>query len=266
MLMVLLMVATITQAFVGGNSLYFGDQEKAINDVPLIDARHSITIIQTAIFATAFQFSVPAIASVSDNKKAMKGIFKKAVSVVYASNVLVALLMGVYFGTSTDPSSNLNWLSYRSESAGWAKFVKGYVVSFAAIDGLAVFPLVCASLGDILLSGYFGENWEEKEKDWKIRIAFRLFASIPQSIGAFFLSDLGILATYGGLFTLLSYSAAPSILYIVSGRAMENAGLGRGTYYSSPLFSSDIVAYVLLGLVGCILVGVVLDGILLPEA
>jgi hypothetical protein len=261
MLMVLLMIGTLCTAFVDSSNSHFGEQIGAVADVPLADFSHTITIIQTAIFATAFQFSVPGMASVSANKKSMTSIFRNAVSFVYASNCVLAIMMAVYFGSSTASSSNLSWSVYHAGSQGWAKFVSGYVVLFAALDGLAVFPLVCVSLGDILLAGAFGDKAHIMEKDIKWRTLFRILAAFPQLVGAFFVSDLGVLAKYGGIFTLLSYTAAPAALYIASGRSMEESGLPSNTFYSSKLFSHNWLAFTLLTLVGLIIVGVVVDSI-----
>jgi hypothetical protein len=257
------MIGTLITAFLDSNASHFGNQVGAVSDVPLVDLSHTITMIQTAIFATAFQFSVPGMAGVSANKKSMTSIYRRAVSFVNVSNCVLALLMAVYFGRSaTEASSNLNWSVYQAGSGGWTKFVSGYVVLFAAIDGLAVFPLICVSLGDILLAGAFGvDQAHSMEQDYKWRTLFRILAATPQLIGAFFFKDLGVLAKYGGIFTLLSYTAAPAALYVASGKSMEDIGLSSSTYYSSKLFSHNGVAYGLLTAVGCTILGVIVDSV-----
>jgi hypothetical protein len=262
MLMVLIMLGTIISAFLAGDSEYFGDQVGAKSDAPSIDLTHTTTIIQTAIFATAFQFSVPSMAGIASSKDSMTGIFRHAVTFVYISNCLLAVLMAIYFGSSVNPSSNLNWTDYHTGNEGWSKFASGYVVTFAALDGLAVFPLLCSTLGGILLAGVFGDKAELTDRDWKTQVFFRLLASLPQSIGALFVNDIGVIAKYGGIFTLLSYSAAPSILYIASGRRMREKGLPVETDYSSKLFSHDWIAYGLIVTTALVIVGVVSDAII----
>lgn len=69
MLMVLLMMGIIIVAMIHSDQEYFGDQVGPVRDTPVVDWNHTITIIQTAIF----QFSVPGMASVSNNKKSMTG-------------------------------------------------------------------------------------------------------------------------------------------------------------------------------------------------
>ena len=265
MIMVLLMMGTIIVAMIHPDQAYFGDQVGPVRDTPIVDWTHTITIILTAIFATSFQFSVPGMAGVSNNKKSMTGIFRNAVAFVYASNCVLALLMSLYFGSNTNPSSNLNWSEYHSGNNGLSAFLSGYVVLFAAIDGLAVYPLMCCSLGDILLAWVFGDKAHIAEKDVKTRIFFRVLASLPQCVGALFVRDLGVLAKYGGVFTILSYICAPSLLYLASGRAMMKHDLPPTTYYSSKLFSKDCLAYVILTIAVFIIVGVVLDSVFNQE-
>jgi hypothetical protein len=156
--MVILMVVTLVAAFASGGE-HFGAQNGPTNHVPLFDVKNTMAIVQTAFFSTAFQFSVPSMAGIADNKKDnMTGVFRHAVIFAYASNCLLAVLMAVYFGSATDPSSNLNWSHYHAGGTSWSKFASGYVVLFAAIDGLAVFPLMCSTLGAILLQAVFGDK------------------------------------------------------------------------------------------------------------
>jgi hypothetical protein len=95
---------------------------------------------------------------------------------------------------------------------------------FAAIDGVAVYSLVAISTGEILMSAVYGDNVHEVELDWKIRTAFRLLGSIPQAIGAMFVSDLGVIAKYTGIFTVLSYTVCPSLLALSSRACMQKKG------------------------------------------
>lgn len=264
MLMVVLMIGTVVAAFLSGDedNDHFGGETVGKIDTPAIDLTQTMTIIQTAIFSTAFQFSVPSMAGIASSKDSMTGIFRHAVTFVYVSNCLLAVLMAIYFGSATNPSSNINWSNYHTGNAGWSKFVSGYVVMFAALDGLAVFPLLCSNLGGILLAGVFGDKAALTDQDMKTQIFFRLVASLPQSIGALYVNDLSVIAKYGGIFTLLSYSAAPTILYIASGRRMREKGLPEETCYSSKLFSHYWIAYGLLVTTALVVLGVVVDAVL----
>ena len=135
------------------------------------------------------------------------------------------------------------------------------MVPFAPLDGLAVYPLMCCSLGDILLAWAFGDKAPLAESDPKTRIFFRVLASLPQCVGALFVRDLGVLAKYGGVFTILSCIFAPSLLHLASGRAMKKHEMPTTTYYSSKWFSKDWLAFTILTTTVLIVVGVVLDSV-----
>jgi hypothetical protein len=65
-------------------------------------------------------------------------------------------------------------------------------------------------------------------------------------------------ALYAGIFTLLSYTVCPSILAIKSRKALEQAGLGKDTFYETP-FSSRIWAWVLIIAAEYLIVAVVVQ-------
>ena len=130
----------------------------------------------------------------------MVSIIVRSVSYIYVTNLILSLLMAVYFGNATEASANLNWLHYHGGTwdgegeftrAWWATAISSYVVLFAAVDGLSVYPLICISLGDILMGARYEDKVHEMQENWKVRICFRLLACVPQAIGSMFLTDLG---------------------------------------------------------------------------
>lgn len=201
-LMVLLMIATTAVGY-SSSTPQFGEQVGPVKDVPLADFSSLMILIQLCIFSTAFQFAVPGMSGVSRNKRVMLEIFGSAVSYIFITNMVLGLLLAIYFGSEhIAESSNLNWLDYHGGTwdgtdsiqdgrAGWASFISNYIVLFAALDGLAVYPLIAVSLGDILLGAYYGEKAQEYRHDWKRRSLFRILASLPQIVGAMFVRDLG---------------------------------------------------------------------------
>lgn len=205
-IMVIMMVVTLSVAYSSSDTAQFGSQEGPSGDVPLADFSNLVTVIQTAIFSTAFQFSVPGMGGVTRDKKKLLGIFQTGVTYIYITNLVLALVTSYFFGKDRiDQSNNLNWLEYHGGTtegtvdsttdgrALWATFVSQYIVMFAAIDGLAVFPLCAVSLGEILMGAFYGDQVHECNDDWRKRTAFRLLGSIPQLVGAAFVSDLGVL-------------------------------------------------------------------------
>jgi hypothetical protein len=198
-IMVLLMIATVAVGY-ASNVPQFGEQMGPEKNVPCADFSNLIVLIQVCIFSTAFQFAVPGLSGVSRNKKVMLEVFGSAVSYVFVTLVILCLMLAIFFGPQNiAKSSNINWIDYHGGTwngtgdfhrAPWASAISYYIVLFAAIDGLAVFPLIAVSLGDILLHAFYGENCHVYQHDWRRRILFRLLASIPQTIGAMFVSDL----------------------------------------------------------------------------
>lgn len=249
MVMVLFMLGTI---FASIGKTHFGNLEGPVDDIPLADFSQIVPIIMTSIFSTAYQFSVPCIAASATDIKKVPRVFQTATTFVYASNILVAIFISFYFGReNTLPSSNLMWNTYHGGSSEtdtpmWATFISNYVTLFAAIDGAAVYPLLAIALGDILMGTVFGDDVHTAEENWKIRLTFRMLGAIPQAIGAMFVSDLSIIATFAGICTLLSYTTAPAALFLHSRRAAKNALIPVKTHYSTrfasvPMANTNIV-------------------------
>jgi hypothetical protein len=124
------------------------------------------------------------------------------------------------------------------------------------IDGIAVYALIAISTGEILMGAVYGDRVHEVELDWRIRTAFRLLGSIPQAIGAMYVSDLGVIAKYAGICTVLSYTVCPALLALSSRACMHKKNLPLTTDYSS-YFSSRFWSYGILLLSAAVIVGVV---------
>lgn len=203
-IMVLLMICTVAVGY-ASDTPQFANQVGPIKEIPLANFPNLMVLIQVCVFSTAFQFAVPGMSGVSRNKQVMLEIFGSAVSYILISNMILGLLLAIYFGSQDiAKSSNLNWLEYHGGTwdgtgrvqdgrAGWASFICNYIVVFAALDGLAIYPLIAVSLGDILLGAYYGEKAQEHHHDWKRRSFFRIISSVPQLIGAMFVRDLGVM-------------------------------------------------------------------------
>eukprot|EP00977_Amphora_coffeiformis_P012190 scaffold3007_cov157-Amphora_coffeaeformis.AAC.4 len=220
MVMVAMMIITLIVACTNPGDMYFESrpQGPAYERGPGGFATFAslITILQTCIFSTAFQFSIPSMAGISANSKDIASCVRTAVWFALATNLLVAILVACYFGpVDVKDNNNLNWASYvgRNDGVG-GRIVSNYVVLMAALDGLAVYPLNAIPLGEGLMAAVYGDETEFKAKNKWRRLGFRLLASLPQGIGAIFLNDLGALAKYAGVFTLLSYTLCPSLLYL----------------------------------------------------
>ena len=111
-IMVLLMICTVAVGY-ASDTPQFGNQVGPIKDVPLADFSNLMILIQVCVFSTAFQFAVPGMSGVSRNKQVMLEIFGSAVSYILITNMILGLLLAIFFGSQNiAESSNLNWLEY----------------------------------------------------------------------------------------------------------------------------------------------------------
>ena len=202
-LMVIMMIVTCGIAY-NSDVPHFGTQVGPADDVPSANLSATISTLVLCVFATAFQFSIPSLTNETEQKEQMKPVMKSSVSYVFVTNLILGLVLAIFFGLNIDESSNLNWTYYhggtwdgvgdvREGRSAWATFIAQYIVLFAAIDGLAVYPLCAISLGEIMMGTVYEERIHEMEDNWKIRTAFRLLACVPQAIGSFFINDLGVM-------------------------------------------------------------------------
>lgn len=228
LLMVLVMVATVAVAF-GSPTSQFANQTEAVSDVPTFDVSNLYIMMQVAIFSTAYQFSVPVMSEIADDRKKMAPIFGVACVWIFVSTSVMSILLADFFGDAIETSSNLNWSAYHGGTgtfdeqdgaligrARWAEFISNFVVCFPAFDLLTVFPLVAISLGEILMGAWYGSDVHQVQEDWKRRTLFRLIASVPQIVGALFVKDIDVmyvLTTH--LIKLVSFHMSPILHFPV---------------------------------------------------
>jgi hypothetical protein len=262
--MVLLMLGTVGAAY-ASDEPHFGEQVGPVNDVGLAMPSTIVQVTMTCIFASLFQFSVPTMAEESRSKTALSQVFGTAATLSYVSNLLLGILLALFFGQDQPDSANLNWVNYHGGTgdgypAAWATVISGYIVLSTAIHMIPQYSLVVLPTAGILMGAVYGDRVHEVEKDLKIRTFFRLLASIPPAFGALFLSDFSVIAKYTGTFTILSYTVCPALLALSSRSYMHKKNLPLATYYSSH-FSAPVWPYGLLLLSAAVIVGVACEWI-----
>jgi hypothetical protein len=262
--MVLLMLGTVGAAY-ASNEPHFGEQVGPVNDVGLAMPSSIVQVTMTCIFASLFQFSVPTMAMESRSKTVLSKVFATSATLSYVSNLLLGILLALFFGQNQPDSANLNWVNYHGgtgdgDPAWWATAISSYIVVSTAIHMIPQYSLVVLPTAGILMGVVYGDRVHEVEKDWKLRTVFRLLASIPPAFGALFLSDFSVIAKYTGTFTILSYTVCPALLALKSRSYMNQKNLPLTTYYSSH-FSSPLWSYGLLLLSAAVIVGVALEWI-----
>jgi hypothetical protein len=178
---------------------------------------------------------------------------------------VLALLTATYFGEETEASNNLNWLSFqKGKSATLSTFprvISSYIVWMAAIDGLAVYPLNTIPLAEGLMGFWYGTH--HRPEDWRSRGVFYVLSSLPQGVAALWIRDLGRIAQYAGIFTVLSYTVAPALLQVASQKRLQQvAGDCPGSWktaYSHNWLSHKRVAQGLLVMSAFLITAVMLD-------
>jgi hypothetical protein len=257
LVMVILMIGTVAGAY-GADEPHFGSQVGPVNNIPLAKSSNIVQVTMTCIFASIMQYSVPTMAEGSRSKTVLTQVFGMAATLNCVSNLLLGIMLALFFGQDQPDSANLNWVNYHggtgeADPAAWATLISGYIVLSAAIHFVLQYPLLVLPTGGILMGAVYGDHVHKVEQDWRIRTAFRLLASIPPALGALFLSDFSMIAKYTGIFTILSYTVCPALLALRSHACMKKKNLPLTTYYSSHL-SSRFWSYGLLLLSAAVIV------------
>ena len=203
LVMVLVMVVTVGVAYRSPASHFAADE--TVSNVPFFDVSNLYIMMQVGIFSTAYQFSVPVMSEISNDRRKMSPIFLSACLWIFGTTTAMSMVLAHFFGDSLETSSNLNWKGYHGGTgefdedgvligrARWAKLISTFVVCFPAIDLLTVFPLIAISLGEILMGTWYGSDVHKVQPDWKRRTLFRLLASVPQIFGALFIKDISMM-------------------------------------------------------------------------
>jgi hypothetical protein len=262
--MVILMVGTVAAAY-AADEPHFGSQVGPVNGVSLAKPSTIVQVSMTCVFASLLQFSVPTMADETRSKTGLTQVFGVASALSYVSNLFLGILFALFFGPDQPDSSNLNWVNYHggtgeANPAAWATAISGFIVLSAAISVVPVYSLIALPTAGILMGVVYGDRVHKVEKDWRIRTAFRLLASIPPAFGALVLSDFSVIAKYTGVFTILSFTVCPSLLALSSRACMKEKNLPLTTYYSS-YFSSRLWSYGLLLLSAAVIGGVAYEWI-----
>lgn len=205
LLMVSLVIGTVAAACLSDVPHFGSDLTRPSPNVPLLaDLRHAVSTLVLCVFASSYQFTVPTLTSETRDKAKMASVLRSSVTFVCASNMVLSLVVAIAFGYATSQSNNLGWVDYhggtwdgqgdvRTGRAVWASLISRYVVLFGAIDGVAVYPLNAIGLGEILMGSVYEDRVHEVQRDWRVRTAFRLLASVPQAVGSLFVKDLGVM-------------------------------------------------------------------------
>jgi len=217
-----------------------------------------------AAYAYIFHHSVPALADPVEDKKSLTKMFAIALVISFVAYALLGVVVALYFGDKVDSSSNLNWREYQGPrtsdgSIPWyASLVAFFVVLFPALDVASAYPLNAFTLGNNLMSAFYGDEMYIHEKsEAKVR-TFRLLAAAPPFLGACLVRDLSNITSFTGLTGFAIAFIVPSMLAVYSARKMNDRGLSEETVHSNQ-FTTAFAQYMLTSVGILLVVGVAIS-------
>lgn len=273
-LMVLFMVGSVLAAHSKGNEPFDDDQDDDYvhKDVVWFDFSKFYILLPIALFANIFHHSIPALAQPVRNKRSLSTLFRVTFALCFLAYTLIAISVSTYFKSSTQSSSNLNWTHYHGEhnrgtDIWWANIISYFVCCFPALDVASAFPLNGITLGNNLMSTYYGDQMKQMEKDKRTRITFRLIAAIPPLVAAAFVRSLGAITDYAGTSGICIVLLFPALLALRSERVLESRGIGmlsKSIHYSNPFTRQRNVAFFMVAMSAVcfiyIIVSLILEG------
>lgn len=205
-----------------------------------------------AAYAYIFHHSVPALSEPVEDKTTLTKMFSVALIIAFVGYGVLGVCVSLYFGNNVLTSSNLNWRDYEGvrNSDGsvpfYAPVVACFVVLFPALDVGSAYPLNAFTLGNNLMSAFYGDEMHLHEQSrFKLRL-FRLFAALPPFFGACIVRDLGNITSFTGLTGFAIAFIVPSLLAYYSAQRMHLLDLDEATIHSS-VFANTTVQCLLAG-------------------
>lgn len=259
-LVIFLMIQTVRDAarHVDSGAVYFTDfDQSSSTGVTLVNLEGFYEMFSVLVFTAMFHNGIPVLSEPVGDRTKLSQNFRDAILVVCSACWVLGAATASYFGDSIEQSANLNWNSYvggtGSPSDGtetwvdvalWPRIVSAFIVVFPPVNVVSAYPLNAVVLGNNLLVGAQGASAEPNRRDV---ILFRLLASSPPILGAYFVKELGIITSYSGVLAIITVLSFPALLFIRSKRLMEQRGKFNATYYDG-LGSSEAAAFTVLGI------------------
>jgi hypothetical protein len=244
-IMVLFMVSTVLLAF-GNEHEPFGEGTKNpdfASNLVKFEGLH--LILPIAVYANAFHHSIPTLSEPVADKRKLVSIFSTTLGCCFVSYAIIGSVLAIYFGDEISPSANTNWNAYGKFHDGFGPFVGRivaiYVIIFPALDVASAFPLNAVTLGNSLVSAFYGTETPSRS----VVVSFRLLAAIPPIIGASIVSDLGTITDYTGISGMAICFIFPALLGLCSEKYFFDRRISSKTLYSS-VFTHRYVAILLL--------------------
>ena len=214
----------------------------------LWDSSNLYIIMPIAFYANVMHHSVPTLINPIEDKTQAGQIFIVAIIIAYFAYLIMALIVSTYFGKYANASSNLDWIHYQgafpdeSQLIGtkplpyYATLITLFIVIFPSIDVASAYPLNAITLGNNLMTSYYGTStaaMQTAKKNLKgERTFFRLLAALPPIIAAVFIQDLGPITAYTGLTGIIIACIVPSVLSYYSEKTLQQNNIPTQTVYT----------------------------------
>jgi hypothetical protein len=224
-------------------------------------------LLPIAAYAMVFHHSIPALSHPVKDKLQLGGIYTAAILFCFVAYTAIGLVVSLYFGDKILTSSNLNWSSYIGSSGSAesvslaASAVALFVVLLPAFDVASAYPLNAITLGNNLMSAYYGSSIHKVEESRWARASFRLIAAMPPILGAACVADLSVITHFTGVSGYALAFLFPALLAIYSEQRCKQQGLASRTFYSNWLTSTT--SYYVNALLGVFLIVYVLGSLIM---
>lgn len=220
-------------------------------------------LLPIASYAYIFHHSIPALSAPIEDKLMLPKVFGAALAICFIGYVLLASVVAEYFGPYALPSSNLNWEHYTGvlnedgSVPAYASIIAFFVILFPALDVASAFPLNAFSLGNNMMSSYYGSRVKDFENSRFHVNLFRSLAAVPPIFAAAVVSDLSNITGYTGLCGFGICFIFPPLLAYYSRKRLAHLGLEADTPYDHYLTTFPFqVALCVTGVVLFIVVGI----------
>jgi hypothetical protein len=203
-------------------------------------------LLPITAYSLIFHNSIPALSHPVKDKLQLGRIFTAAIVFCFVAYTLIAVVISMYFGDNTLVSANLNWSAYTGNSSNGrsnsvdatsasllAKAASLFVVLLPALDVASAFPLNAITLGNNLMSAYYGSRIHEAEENRRALSVFRLVAAVPPVLAASLVDDLGVITKFTGVSGFALTFIFPALLVLRSEIICLQHGLPSRTYYCS---------------------------------
>lgn len=219
-------------------------------------------LLPVAAYSYIFHHSVPSLEYPMRDKRKMVQLFVTAVGIAMILYILVGVVVSAYFNGNTDQSSNLNWSSYRGPYGQRAlgRCIAFFVVIFPAFDVASAFPLNAYTLGNNLMTAFYGADIDGHAHDLrrKLLLCRGLAAGLPL-LGALVNHDLGHITDHTGLAAFVLAFVFPPLLAYASAKRMQDMGVNFTSVHSNFFTRNGFQILLLLsGIVALLYVGAAL--------